>query len=158
MFVFQSHLSFNQSLKCLLCILFLCSYCNRLQVFCALPVFYFKFCKKYRNKQFPNFLLICKNRSNKTEHWRNGIMSYRTTALNCSQLFLVVNVSFKINCWGETSDHIIRVFIIYCVSKAKHLETTHRIVKVLQYGKLSTIVHYIYLSVCKLEKSVKICL
>ena len=98
---------------------------------------------------FQTFLLICKNINNKTENWRNGIMFYRMTAFSCSQLFLVVNVSFKINCWGETSDRIIRVFIIYCVSKAKLLETMHRIVKVLQY------MYYIFLSVCKLEKRVK---
>ena len=145
MFVFQSHLSFNQSLKCCLLCIFRADIAINFSYFVPC-LFHFKFCKKYRNKQFPNFLLICKNRSNQTEHWRNGIMSYRTTALSCSQLFLVVNVSFKINCWGETSDHIIRVFIIYCVSKAKHLETTHRIV-------LKSIAVQIHLSVCKLKEN-----
>ena len=50
------------------------------------------------------------------------------------------------------SHHIIRVFMKYCVSKAKYVETTHRIVKLLQLRSLQYI---IYLSVCKLQKSVK---
>ena len=156
MFVFQSHLSFNQSLKCLLCI-FCAVIAIDFRYFVPCLFFILNFVKNTATNSFQTFLLICKNINNKTENWRNGIMFYRMTAFSCSQLFLVVNVSFKINCWGETSDHIILVFIIYCVSKAKNLETTHRIVKVLQYGKYNSTL-YIYLSVCKLEKSVKICL